>query len=1220
MITNNWKRLQCWPLLLVLILAPAWSQSDRGTITGTVSDASGAVIGSASVVATQISTGAQYKALTNDLGFYSVLNLPIGTYNISFSKAGFKDLHRDGVVVETQHMLQMDATLPVGNTTETIQVTGTPILELQTEVGTNMDSQAMTDLPLSVNGGRDITSFAFAITPNVSGSEWSSKIAGSQAFTKSVMIDGTSTDSGIVGHIAESEPSMDAVQESQVDTAGLRAEDGRSGGGAFLYELKSGTNAFHGSVFGFLANEFLDANTWDNKWYLSQCGSGPTCAYNGHPRRTYERAMNRYFDYGFSGGGPVWKKRKMYIFAAYEKYMQADWRESPNTGTVPSTKMLTGDFSEMLPAAANAHINDKWSDGTPKCTTSPCAILPSKGAAPYTDSAGNTIYYGSIFSPGGTVYPGNIITDPISPLAQKVAAFYQKYYQPTAPGVTRNYPSLSNNNPWFHQTQLSLKYDWDARSNDHIASSYIYNLRPRYSVDIAGGGSPSQVLWQAGTQNGGPLSFGVVQTVINNEYRISESHTFNTNMVNILAFTFNQFQNKSVPTGNTSNWPEQLGFGDIDKLKDFPYIKFGGSPNGIGESPIGNYYAGGYVAYNGIVNDSFSWTKGRHTMKFGAEYRALGFNSDSTGGALQFNFSNTTFAPTNSKVQPYVGSAFANFLLGEVQSASQGTTFNLYSRRKELSFFAQDDVRINSRLTVSADLRWELTRPLHALHGTWSNFDVNAKSQAYNNLPGAVTWLNDPDGSFETYTDWHQFAPKLGFSYQVSSKIVARASFGLNYVPLGWNGYSGVPYGATVGYAAVNRVQQVSAKAPAFQWDGGYPGVTVPPTGPNPKSSYIPWGPTYVDPHSRQLGLTENWFAGVQYQLPANAKIEVSYLGNTGRNLHDGGLNPTNFPTWSTYQKLLTSSHLWDWVWSQASANAAGVPYPYPGFSGQTWFAINPYPQVQACYCGGVFFTNSPLGQSGYNAFTIEGSKQRGNLVLDLSYNWGRTTGNTNSAFFDTWSFKHWYQDPYKYKWEAHWPYTNQTVKGYATYMLPFGRGRKYLSNSRLDDYLFGGWTLGTVISYGNAGQMSAVGSSNYYPGWSAVYTDVAAHPNFKNQFKHYNPGWNPTAAGASSDSDSLFVDPSNFSNPAYGQLGNSPTMFSNWRGWAAPQESASLLKKTRFGEDNRYTLTLRAEFFDLFNRHYWDKPNLSYGTAYFGHVTGVSGNRTGQLGARFEW
>jgi hypothetical protein len=1204
------------PLLMVLFPLSIYAQTDRGTITGTVTDPSHAVIGSANVVATQVTTGVTYKVVSNNLGFYSLLNLPIGVYNIRFDRSGFNTLDRTGVVVETQHIVEVDAVLEVGHVTQTVKVSGTPVLELQTEVGTNMNAQEMTDLPLTVNGGRDITSFAFAITPNVSGSEWSSNIAGSQAFTKTVMIDGTSVDSGIVGHVGESEPSMDAVQEAQVDTTGLRADDGRSGGGAFLYELKSGTDQFHGAAFGFLANEFLNANTWDNNWYLSQCASGDTAC-----EQEYRRAKDRYFDYGFSGGGPIWKKRKMFIFAAYEKYQQADWRLTPNSGTVPTAKMLTGDFSELLPAAAAAL-------GSTTCPTSPCPIM--NGSTPYTDSAGNTIYYGSIFNANGNVYPGNIMTDPISPIAQKIVSIYQQDYKPTSAGVVNNFSTLTNNEPAFTQRQLSFKYDWEVTDKDHIASSYIYNLRPRTCTGACGAAS-NTVLWQPGTTTGGPLSFGLQETVINNEYRISETHTFSPNVLNVLAYTFNQFQNKSVPTttlAGSTNWPSQVGFGGVDSVNDFPYMSLNGSPNGLGETTIGNYYApGGYVAYNAILNDSLSWTKGRHTMKFGMEYRELGFNLDNGAGTLKFNFSNETFAPTNTSIQSYVGSAFANMLLGQVQSASQAVAFDQDSRRKELAFFAQDDVKLTSKLTASLDLRWELTRPLHVLHGYWSNYDVTAPNPLFGNVLGSYTWLKHPNDSFETYTDWHQIAPKLGMAWQITNKLVARGSAGINFVPLGWNGYSGVPYGSAVGYSGLNQVVQVSVQAPAFQWDAqNYPGVYTPPTGPDPNSLALQqtWGPANVDPRSRELGFTENWYAGVQYQLPSNSKVEISYLGNSGRNLHDGSLNPTNYPTWNNYQKLLESGHIYDWVSDAGSAANAGVPYPYPGFAGEAYFAINPYPQVQACYCEGVFFTNSPLGQSGYNALTIEGTKQRGALNLDLSFNMSRTTGNTGSAFFDTWTLSNstgraW-QDPYKYQYEAHWPQTYDAVKGYLTYGLPFGQGRRFLSTSGPLNYLVGGWTAGTIVSYGNAGQIGAIGSTNYYPGWSGVYTNVASGASFKNQFKKWNPAWNPSIAGEAPDPDSLFVNPTNFSNPAFGELGNSPTIFPHWRDWAAPQESASLLKRNRFGSDNRFALTLRAEFFDVFNRHYWSNPNTNFGSAYFGHVTGVSGNRTGQLGARFEW
>jgi hypothetical protein len=1212
------KRLLPVLLLCMASAAALWSQSDHGTITGTVSDPSGAVIASVDVVATQVSTGVQFKAVSSGHGFYSLLELPVGVYNVMFTKEGFEGVERAGIVMSAQHTIEVNAALHVGSVTQTVTVTeAAPVLEMQVEVGTNMNAQALTDLPTSIVGGRDMTAFAFAVTPNVSGSEWSSSISGSQAFTKSVLIDGTSTDSGIVGHVAESSPSMDAIQEAQVDTTGLRAEDGRSGGGAFLYEMKSGTEHFHGASFGFLDNEALNANTWDNNWWLTQCGTSDTdCS-------QYRRAKYRYFDYGFSGGGPVWRKwlgvKQMYIFAAYEKYMQADWATNPTGGTVPTTKMLTGDFSELLTAAATAQ-------GSTTCPSAPCAIM--NGTTPYTDGAGNTIYYGSIFNPSGNVYAGNIITDSLSPIAQKVTSYYQQYYKPTTSGVVNNFPSLSNDEPWFHQTQLSFKYDWKVSPNDSIAASYIYTLRPRTCTGPCGNAG-STVLWQTGTTSGGPLTSGQQQTVIGNAYRVSETHTFTANILNVIGFTFNAFQNKGVSMTKLSsgtNLADEVGLGSVESTGLLPYITLNGSPNGLGETSIGTrpaYAGGGYVSYNGIVNEALSWNKGRHTFKFGGEYRALGFNSDTEGGQLEYNFSNNTFAPTNSKVQPYVGSAFASLLLGEVQSASEQLAFNLDSRRKELSFFAQDDIRVNRRLTISADLRWELTQPLHVLGGKWSNFNPTTPNQAFGDIPGSYTWLAHPGDSFETYADWHQFAPKIGFSYLVTSKLVARGSFGINYVPMGWNGYSGTPYGSSVGYSGNNQVVEVSAAQPAFQWDASnYPGVYTAPTGPAPASAAAQsvWGPASVDPKSRQLGMMDNWFAGLQYQLPGNTVFEVSYLGSSGRNLHDGALNPTNYPTWSTYSTLLNSGNIWNWVWDEGSAASAGVPYPYAGFSGEAYFAINPFPQVQACYCGGVFFTNSPMGKSGYNAVTFEAKKQRGSLNLDLSYNWSHTTGNTNSAFFDTWSFGKWYQDPYKYKDEAHWPWTNQTIKGYLIYSLPFGKGRRYLSGSRMLNVLVGGWQAGTLVSYGNAGQMSAVGSSNYYPGWSAVYTNVASHANFKNVFKRYNPGWNPTASGAGTDDGSLFVDPTIFSNPTYGELGNSPSMFTNWRGWATPQENASLLKKTHFGPDGRYTFTVRGEFFNVFNRHYWDSPNVSYGTAYFGHVTGVSGNRTGQVGARFEW
>jgi hypothetical protein len=1196
---------------MFILLSLSWlavAQSDRGVITGTVTDNSGAIVPAVQVTATQVATSIQFTAVSNSYGSYVLLNLPAGNYSLSFRKDGFKDLAETGLVLEAQHTIRKDVRLDIGSVTETITVsTETPVLELQSEVGTNMNAQALTDLPLTANGGRDMTSFAFAITPNVSGTEWASSIGNSQNFTKSVLIDGTSSDSGVVGHIQESEPSMDAIQEAQVDTTGLRAEDGRSGGGAFLYEMKSGTNVFHGSSFGFLANEALDANTWDNNWHLSQCAASDSAC-----RQEYGRARNRYDDYGFSAGGPVWRRwlglKKMYVFGAYEKYDQQDYRESANQATVPTAKMLTGDFSELLAQGASAQ-------GSSTCPSSPCPIM--NGSAPYTDWQGNTIYYGSIFGPNWAVEPGNIIpTSQISSRAQSILKLYQKYYQPTRDGVTSNYPALMNSYPSFHQTQLSFKYDWELRPDDKLAVSYIYTLRPRISASG---------LWQSGTKDGGPLTDSSTQTVITNSYRANETHIFSANLLNTLAFTFNDFQNKWTPT-STSAGPSTLDLASYDPLAGLPVMGLNGAPNGVSEAWLGsNAGTGGYVAYNAIVNDSLSWTHGRHTVKAGFEFRALGFNDDQKAGGLTYNFSNESFTPSVSAIQNYTGSALASMMLGYVQSANAGVAFFQQSRRKEAALYVQDDIRVNRRLTISADLRWELTGALHVLDGNWSNYDISAANPLFGNVPGAYTWLHSKSDSFESYSDLHQFGPKVGVAYQLTDKIVLRASTGINYVPLGWNQYNATPYGSAQGFVGINQVAQIWPNTPAFQWDSNaYPGVYTPGAGKvNTLAMQQVSGPTYVDPHTRQLGFTENWFAGLQYALPGNSKLEISYMGNDGRNLHDGMLNPANFPTWSTYQPLLASGMAENTVSDLASASANGVPYPYSGFSGEAFMALMPFPQAWANTWSGVAFTDSPLGHSTYHAVTVEASKQRGSLSYDLSYNWSRSTGDTGSALSEGWNLKNWtsnffYQDPHNYKEADKYPSTYDQFKGYVIYSLPFGQGRRYLGSSRLLDYFVGGWQAGATVWYGNGSLFNAVGASYWYPGWSTVFTNVANDANFKNTFKRWNPAWVP---GNGSDSGSLYFDPSNFSNPTWGQLGNSPTTFSHWRSWSNPSENASLLKKTRFGSDKRYVVTLRAEFFNLFNRHYWYSPSTNFwDQSTFGHVTGVSGNRVGQVGARFEW
>ena len=1185
--------LLCLILLCVAsISTPLHAQVDRGTITGVVRDASGAVINGAEVDAINPATGQSYQSVTNSAGIYNLLNLPIATFDITYSKAGFTTFVRKGVAIQVQQTAQINVRLEVGSQQQTVTVTDAPLLKVNTELGTNMTSAEVSTLPLTAYQGRDITAFAFAVTPTVTGSDYQGQVGGSQANTKEVLINGTSADSSRVGHIGEMEPPMDAVGQFQVDTSGISAAAGRTGGGAFLFELKTGTNAFHGTAFGIYANKVLNANSWTNDYfraYYDSTNPANSAQYNSQ----YAKPTDTYDDWGVSGGFPVWRNH-MFLYAALERYHQADFATTEGGVTVPTDAFLHGDFSQLLQTN-----------------------LPPLGK----DKAGNTIYVGAIWNPAtGDVFPGNIIPPAmLSSNSQAVAAIYEKYYKPTVAGRdTLNYPKLNEVDPEFTQTQMSYNYTWDVSPKHRLNSSFIYVLRPRYNAAL----QSATNLWQAGSSDGGPLASGGVQTTISNAYRASDSWTISSNLLNVASYTFNMFQNKAIPLtsiGGSTNWAQQIGLGSDQTVSNFPLTIFNGTANGISEVAIGSArtpHSGG-VDYNGIVDDTLTWVHGKHTANLGFEYRALGINSDTSGGALHFNFSQLTGAPLVAKIQSVTGFSFANAMLGDVASASKDTLFNQYGRRKEIGFFFEDAYKITPKLTLDYALRWDIPLAEHVLNGQWSNFTTGMANPNFGSVQGSMQYLTSASQTFETNRNYSQFGPHIGASYALSSRIVLRGGYGLYYVPLGNNNYGAVPYGSSYGYHTINQVLQKSqANQFAFNWDGGYPGQDVQTTV-SDTSAYIPYGPTSVSPDTLTMGYTQNWNFNVQYQFASTWVLHASYIGNTGNNLHDGSLNPHNWATWATYSPLYQTGHVQEFITNASQAAALKIPYPYPGWTGTAFQAINPYPQVARTY-GPTFFVNDPLGQTAYDALIIEMTKRNANgLSMNLNYTLAKTTGNTTDAFVDTYSVTNGYQDPYSYKEYAKSPeagYVPQVFKGFVTYQLPFGRGQRFFNGGRLSDALLGGWLTGAIVAYQSGAPIGVVHAQNNYPGWSAVWVNVAQHANFKNTFKSLD-------LANLTDASNQFVDTSIFSNPADGQLGNSPVTYSNWHGWGMSNESVSLSKQVAFGPDNRYSMMFRGEFFNVFNRHYYGNPNLDIGGPYFGQVTNAVGNpRQGQVGMRVSW
>lgn len=1179
MFSRIFKHFQACIFLLGLCALPAFlsAQVDRGTINGTVKDTSGAVIPGVAVTVTNADTGVSSTTLSDANGFYQVLNEPVGRYSIRFSKAGFRELERRGVTLTVAQVAEINETLQVGAATEVVQVTDdAPVIETETsDVASDIKATTLTDLPLDVNGGRDVEYFAFDVMPGVEGNPYTANINGTQNFTKDVKVDGLSLTSTIQGDQMETGPSMEAVEELNVQTSGLAADNASTPGGVVDLTIKSGTNAFHGSAFGYGHNEFLDANAWYN----------PTHA---------PKPKQRFWDWGFSGGGPVVIPKlynghnKTFVFGAFEKYQQFDFTSGGLTRTVPTDAFLTGDFSSLITAGGNTVLG--------------------------TDSAGNTIYKGSIFDPTtGDVFPGNKIPSTrFSKVSQQIISIYQKDYVPAATTPTGNELAPAGNSPSQTHYEYTMRVDHNLSANNHIFGDYNYHYSPRLLVD---GGSP----WQPGSTNGGPLANNRIQLVRAFAYHVSDSHTFTANLLNVASVAYQRYWNGSEPQTAT-DYPPTLGFGETG-AGNFPVIRFDGSVNGIGEEHIGDQWSGHYVGQTFIYSDTVSWVHGRHTMKMGGELWHQMMGDEPANGLLTFQFDPSQTGAPKASYASNVGFAFASFELGAVQLASETVNVFTHSRRDELGLYFQDDYRLNPRLTLNLGLRWDVTTPLTEKNGRWTQFNTNAMDTVWN-IKGVDQYAMNGSTSFEGSPDLRQFGPHVGAAYQVTRRLVARASYGIAFTPIGTNTWGAVPYDTVAGFEGSNAVAQNANFTPAFNWDGGYPGKFVPGVlSPHvtEQAAVNGYFESTVDPHSLSQGYIHQFNAGVEYALAKETRLTVNYVGNRGRRLHDGNLATTE-PSPAAELALWNSGNEWDWVSDSGSAAAAGVPYPYSGFSGYALQAINQFPQIASQYTG-LYFVGTHLGQTNYDAMQVEAMRRSGQgFTFDFSYTLSRAIGDTGNNFTEEWTTGA-FQDFSKLNQEAQLPQTIDTrniAKGYVTYSLPFGRGRKYLAANNLADKFVGGWDASTLLHY-NSGQPMPIFANNPYYGWAAVYPNVNLKGNFSRKFK-FNSFVEPTGSTPAPASD-LYFDPTSFTQPAYGTLGSGPEIVSALRGFGYADEDAALLKYTSFGEDGRYKLSIRVEFYNLLNRHYFANPNTDITSNQFGYVTGNTGTaRQGQFGARFQW
>jgi hypothetical protein len=1159
---------------LFLVGTTVSAQSGRGTITGVVKDPSGAVLPGVSVEAVHVATNVRTASVTNNVGLYSLPNLPLGVYTVTFTLQGFSTARREGITVGLTEIITVDSTLEVGGLKDVVTVVSdAPLLSVATaQVGTTMKNSVVTSLPLTVSGGRSLENFAYALTPSVEGDNWTSRIAGGLPFTKEVVLDGTSAVIQIGGHIGESSPPMESVEEFKVLTSGIAAEYGRTGGGVFNFSLKSGTNSVRGSAYGYIRNEALNANTWQNRYM--------TDAYPGRASE-FKKPNDRQYVSGVSVGGPVFRNKTFY-FGSFEEYRQSRFVLGAYNATVPTPAFLNGDFS---------------------------ALLDRNTLLGY-DLGGNPIYKGAIVDPVTRLaFPNNVIpSNRISAVSQKIVDLYRRGYAPMVDRVTNNSALPYYNNPDFKQHQLAVKLNHQLSPGSQLSGSYIWTRRPRTLVDAGGVWDPND----AGKM-GGPLSRARKQEVGSDQFRASHTYTFSSNVFNVANVTVSRYDNPSVAGSASGDWPQKLGFGDVGK-GNFPNIQFGSAVNGIGTTRIGYEANSGYTGRVYIVSDSLSWVKSRHSFKFGGDFRHSSLTSRTATGVLAFNFAPDQTRFLGPSWQAQTGFGFASFLLGAANDANQTTAGNLSGRRDYLALFAQDDLRVSDKLTMNLGLRWETTGPWTEKNGHWATYDTTAQSPKYG-IPGALVYATDGSTSFEGKRDLKELGPRLGATYQLSKAAVLRGAYGIFYQPVGADYWAGVPYAFAPGFRGDNRVSAVGGGRPALYWDSGYPGREV---APGKDADFTQWGMVAMSQQGLQAGKMQQWNAGLEYEVIKDLVVGAEYLGNKGTGLNSGDL-ARNQPDMQALTSLLKAGKEWSWVSNAASAAAAGVPYPYPGFANYAFMALDPFPRVAETY-GPLYTVGAPLGTQTYHALQLTANKRMSKgIAASAAYTYSRSRTNIDSGFQESWGVGL-LQDVTKLDAEAKVIDANDmthVLKGFVTWELPLGKGRRFLNRAGAADALLGGWQLSVMFKH-FSGTPIAIISSASYTGWSTygypIYVNADPNGNFGNQF---NPDSFDIAAPGGAGN--RYFDPKAFSNPAYGEFGKGPRFFEQLRSFSRSYEDLGLLKNISVA--GRFRAQVRFELINVFNRKYFSNPITAISNPNFGNVISLTGEpRQGQVGLRFEW
>jgi Carboxypeptidase regulatory-like domain len=1188
-------------LLVALCTGLALAQSNQGTLAGTVTDSSGAVVAGASVTATGAETGAVYKTTSSDTGAYSIPNMQLGAYNVSVTATGFKTVQSTGVVIQVNTTSALDIQLPPGGASENITVAGdAPTIQTESsDMGTVVTTRQILELPLALGGQgvlRAPENFIF-LTPGTTGGVFQAKLAGGQNFGNEIVLDGASTaraDSG--SSFDQTAPSVEALQEFKVIMSTVPAQFGRTSGGVESFATKSGTNSFHGTAYDIFRNTVLDANSWFNNMDI---------ALNPGQASLFKRPDDKKNDYGGAFGGPVWipkiynGRNKTFFFFSWEQYRQN--QGAVTVSNLPTAAWRNGDFSSQL-GAATTEIN-------------PCT--------------GQPIIAGQIFDPATTnttlgcrsPFPGNIIpTDRFSTVAKNLLDILP---QPTFSTPTQNFV-FRTSNPILTTT---MTFRIDQNVSDRSKIFFSYSSRDNVNRN----GSPELP---------DPFATGAqFQDFFTHYVRVGWDYTFSPRLLNHLNIGLNRV-NSNDHSGAAVlgvDWDAQLGIKNASG-PTFPQFSFDPQDNlnGYGQANFADDVINGLV-----VADSVSYQLGRHSLTMGLDWRAQQFSvidhSHQSPG-LGFTRDQTAAVPNNNGV---TGNSFASLLLGQVQS------FSLAVRSSQPRFssyynaaFIQDDFKVNNHLMLNLGLRYDVETPRHEAHGDTSIFFPGAANPGSTGVLGALVFAGNGSGRVGGKGNWTKtwrkdFAPRVGFAYVPDfqgGKTVFRGGYGIFYAPLT---YADFGQSLTDGFTATPNGSSSDGFSSVIQLDNGIPAYPAPPNldpaQENGTSGGGFGGISYIAPNYGRPGMVQNWSFEVQRELARDLILNVGYVGQHATHLRSSLAEINNLnPEFFTHGNMLNSSI------TSPDAVTLGVSSPFPEFTtlysggdANIAQALRPFPQYKSINTDCCL---ENVGQSTYNGLLAKLERRFNNgLNLLASYTWSKTLTDADSALpaFASFSGGGFVQNSYNLNGEKSVSFQDirHTFVLSYLYELPIGPHKPFLAHGGAVGKITGGWEVGAIHRY-QGGAPITFACATGVPAFDGCirFNRVSGQPLANPVHQTGNPrDWHlfngdPAVIGVTG-TDGAFQDPNFFvsSSTAPYTFGNFPRTTAEFRTAKFLNEDISILKRTAITEGQ--SLVFKAEMINVFNRHVFSGPDTNPYSSTFGGVFGTADSpRQIQFILRYEF